>query len=82
MAVIIKTEFVDSIEDLNSMIQSENFNITSESIINIQWNSEIKMYCVYWKDNGGKGFTYEDGFRDGYSKGERDTLRRHLIIPR
>ena len=49
-ASIIMTEFVDTIEHLNKLILSDEFPITADSIINIQYNPLIKMYCVYWKN--------------------------------
>ena len=79
MAIVIRTEFVDKIPDLNDMLGSDDFGITAESIINIQWNYKIQMYCIYWKDNGGKGFTYQDGYNVGYEKGYKDALRNQLI---
>ena len=53
MAIAIRTEFVERIPDLNDMLESDAFGITAESIINIQWNEKIRMYCIYWKDKGG-----------------------------
>lgn len=57
----IFTEFVEKIPDLNEMIESDDFGITEESIINIQWNEKIRMYCVYWKDNFGKWIEGKNG---------------------